>query len=150
VSPVGSAIPLLMLCALLKLGVLKPAGASVAEFAATLASPVPKAATAAKRQEHRRTFLQWGMSMRVSSKDSLAYAGVGRKLADLLTLIRQRAWTDRELRLEAKSDNYSNWVSQKLFPAAEKKTERTKGVTPGQRRGATLNRRAGVRSEVGA
>jgi hypothetical protein len=74
-----------MLCALLKLGVLKPAGASVADFAATLASLVPKAATAAKRQEHRRTFLQWVMSISVPPKDTVAYVGVGRKLADLLT-----------------------------------------------------------------
>jgi hypothetical protein len=74
-----------MLCALLKLGVLKPAGASVADFAATLASPAPKAATAVKRQEHRRIFLQWGVSMSVPPKDIVAYVGVGRKLADLLT-----------------------------------------------------------------
>jgi hypothetical protein len=42
----------------LKLGVLKPAGASVADFAVTLASPVPNTANAATRQEQRRTFLQ--------------------------------------------------------------------------------------------
>ena len=74
-----------MLCALLKLRVLKPAGASVADFAATLASPVPNAATGAKRQEQRRTFLEWGLSMRVPPKDTVAYVGVGRKPADLLT-----------------------------------------------------------------
>ena len=85
----GSTIPLLMLCALLKLGVLKPAGASVADFAATLTSPAPKAATAAKRQEHRRTFLQWGLSMSVPPKDTVAYVDIGRKLTDLLTSIPQ-------------------------------------------------------------
>jgi hypothetical protein len=53
----------------LKLGVLNPAGASVADFAATLASPVPNAVNAAKRQEQRRTFLQWGISMSVPPKD---------------------------------------------------------------------------------
>jgi hypothetical protein len=70
VSPFGSTIPLLTLCAPLKLGVLNPAGASVADFAATLASPVPNAVNAAKRQEQRRTFLQWGMSMSVPPKDT--------------------------------------------------------------------------------
>jgi hypothetical protein len=42
---------------------LNPAGASVADFAATLSSPVPNAANPAKRQKQRRTFLQWVMSI---------------------------------------------------------------------------------------
>jgi hypothetical protein len=54
----------------LKLGVLNPAGASVADFAATLTSPAPNAINIAKRQEQRRTFLQWGMSMSVPPKDT--------------------------------------------------------------------------------
>jgi hypothetical protein len=65
VSPAGSTIPLLMLCAPLKLGVLKPAGASLVDFAATLASPVPNAATRTTTQEERRSFLPLGMSMTV-------------------------------------------------------------------------------------
>ena len=52
----------------MKLGVLNPAGASVADFAVTLASPVPIAVNAAKRQEHRRMLLRWGMSMSVPPK----------------------------------------------------------------------------------
>jgi hypothetical protein len=59
---------LLTLCALLKLGVLNPAGASVADCAATLASPVPNAANPAKRQKQRRTFLQWAMIMSIPPK----------------------------------------------------------------------------------
>jgi hypothetical protein len=47
----------------LKLGVLNPTGASVADFAATLTSPAPNAINIAKRQEQRRTFLQWAMSI---------------------------------------------------------------------------------------
>ena len=43
---------------LVKLGVFNPAGASVADCATTLASPVPNAASPAKRQKQRRTFLQ--------------------------------------------------------------------------------------------
>jgi hypothetical protein len=74
-----------MLCAPLKLGVLNPAGASVADFAATLAGPVPSAVNAAKRQEERRTFLQWGMSMSVPPKDTSSLRVRGRKLADRLT-----------------------------------------------------------------
>ena len=92
-----------MLCALLKLGVLKPAGASVADFAATLASPVPNAATAAKRQEHRRTFLQWGMSMSVPPKDTVAYANSGCKLADLLTSTSQGRVDRSRVRPEVRS-----------------------------------------------
>jgi hypothetical protein len=53
----------------LKLGVLNPAGASVAEFAATLTSPVPNAIDVAKRQAQRRILLRWGMSMVVPPKE---------------------------------------------------------------------------------
>jgi hypothetical protein len=60
----------LMLAALLKLGVLNPAGASVAEFAAVPTSPVPNAVNAANRQEQRRTFLRGGVSMSVPPKDT--------------------------------------------------------------------------------
>jgi hypothetical protein len=42
--------------------VLKPAGASVAELAATPAIPVPNAANAATRPVQKRTFLRVGMS----------------------------------------------------------------------------------------
>src|SRR5580658_10763474 len=62
--------PLLMLAVLLKLGVLNPAGASVAEFPAIPTSPVPNAVNVAKRQEPRRTFLRGGMSMSVPPKDT--------------------------------------------------------------------------------
>jgi len=68
-----------------KLGVLNPAGASVADFAAPLTSPAPNAINIAKRQEQRRTFLQWAMSMSVPPKTPVAYARAGRKLADPLT-----------------------------------------------------------------
>lgn len=74
VSPGGSTIPLLMLAALLKLGVLKPAGASVADFAATLASPVPNVANIATTQEERRSFLPRGMDMSVPPKKAAVYA----------------------------------------------------------------------------
>jgi hypothetical protein len=66
----GSTIPLLTLCVPLKLGVLNPAGASAADFAATLASPVPNAISTAKRQEQRRAFLQWSVSIWVLPKDT--------------------------------------------------------------------------------
>ena len=59
---------LMLLCAVEGGSVLNPAGASVAAFAVTLASPVPNKVNAAKRQEERRTFLQWGVSMSASSK----------------------------------------------------------------------------------
>jgi hypothetical protein len=101
VSPAGSTIPLLTLCALLKLGVLNPAGASVADFAATLTSPAPNAINIAKRQEQRRTFLQWGVSMSVPPKDSGRRLAYGIKLADPLTSnLQSRSRTNRELRPE--------------------------------------------------
>jgi hypothetical protein len=84
VSPGGSTIPLLTLFSALKLGVLNPAGASVADFAATLASPVPKAANVAKTQENRKTFLQWDMSV-PPPKDTVACVRAGRKLVNSLT-----------------------------------------------------------------
>jgi hypothetical protein len=58
----------LILAAPLKLGVLNPAGASVAEFAATPTTPVPNAVSVANRQEQQRTFFRGGMSMRVPPK----------------------------------------------------------------------------------
>src|ERR1700733_10976144 len=58
-----------MLCCPLKLGVLNPAGASVAEFAATLTSPVPNAIDVAKRQAQRRILLRSDMSMVVPPKE---------------------------------------------------------------------------------
>jgi hypothetical protein len=75
-------MPLLMLCCPLKLGVLNPAGASVADFAATLTSPVPIAIDVARRQEQRRTLLLGGMSMNVPPKDTSVYAGAGHDLTD--------------------------------------------------------------------
>src|ERR1700678_4741267 len=74
-----------MLAALLKLGVLNPAGASVAEFAAVPTSPCPNAVNAANRQEQTRTFLRGGMSMSFLQKTRVAYARARRKLADRLT-----------------------------------------------------------------
>src|ERR1700677_2554527 len=89
-----------MLAALLKLGVLNPAGASVAELAAIPASPVPNAASAANRLIQRRTFLRGGMSMSVPPKKiRVAYARARRKLADRL-ISHPQAVTNHGLRKE--------------------------------------------------
>jgi hypothetical protein len=74
-----------MLAAPLKLGVLNPAGASVAESAAIPTSPVPKAVIAANRHEYSRTLLREVMSMSVPPKTRIAYARPRLKLADTLT-----------------------------------------------------------------
>jgi hypothetical protein len=83
-----------MLCAPLKLGVLKPAGASVVDFPATLTSPVPNAANSTKTQEEKRSFLPLGMIMSVPPrKTSVADARAGRRSTDRSQIL--RAVTER-------------------------------------------------------
>jgi hypothetical protein len=61
-----------MLCALLKLGVLKPAGASFADCCAIPTKPRVNAISAPNRHTLTRTFLRRGIAMNVPPVKKLA------------------------------------------------------------------------------
>src|ERR1700728_1786580 len=112
-----------MLCCPLKLGVLNPAGASVADFAATLTSPVPSATDVTKRQAQRRIFLRWDMSMVVPPKEHRSLCSRDdNESTDPLTsntqscglAIETQAWSQ-------KSCTHANWIVQELFPSRSRK-----------------------------
>src|SRR5271156_4359878 len=109
-----------MLAVLLKLGVLNPAGASVAEFPAIPTSPVPNAVSVANRQEPRGTFLRGGMSMSVPPKDTSRLRACETRLADRLTSRSQKLYRrGREVRSPigvqtGLRENYSHRV-EKMF-----------------------------------
>jgi hypothetical protein len=89
----------------LKLGVLKPAGASVADFAATLASPVPNAATSPTTQEERRSFLPLGMSMSVPPRKN-----------QLPSLVLKHRPTDRSRILKVVTETIETYGSKVRSP----------------------------------